>query len=470
MLSLVLFLGVFVAGVIVFGLRQSSFAQSTTTTTAVTAQTIKAIAYNKMMGDISCTLVWDGGEEIEGECTNAQFGKIIVEKDKAMVVWGGDNYYLKGYGEIQPTLGNMDTDYEDYVYFNDYGGEVAKIIYDNGEYKITGSWHNVIIGEIFFIDLSAIVCGDGDLAINEQCDDKNTNNGDGCDDSCEIEDGWECDGGSPTQCFQIPACGDGDLLVVENGDLLVDEECDDKNTNNGDGCSDNCEIEDGWECDGGSPTLCSQKVPACGDGIVGNTYTGFGYFGYGGDSKGEECDDKNTNNGDGCSDNCLTEDGFFCSGQPSVCLVTNLQGNPATPRVNFPTVFVLKDSDKWVVIDEYEFILPGYELLSASWIKYDSENKVFSIDGLPDDSLMGNYLFTVRNISDRKAYNAGIRVADAADLLDSEGEPDDLIKINLINTVLSAGSGEDPVGLGGNSKIEQIALLLSVFNVLENLE
>ena len=414
MLSLVLFLGVFVAGVIVFGLRQSSFAQSTTTTTAVTAQTIKAIAYNKMMGDISCTLVWDGGEEIEGECTNAQFGKIIVEKDKAMVVWGGDNYYLKGYGEIQPTLGNMDTDYEDYVYFNDYGGEVAKIIYDNGEYKITGSWHNVIIGEIFFIDLSAIVCGDGDLAINEQCDDKNTNNGDGC--------------------------------------------------------SDSCRIENGWECDGGSPTLCSQKAPACGDGIVGNTYTGFGYYGYGGDSKGEECDDKNTNNGDGCSDNCLTEDGFFCSGQPSVCLVTNLQGNPATPRVNFPTVFVLKDSDKWVVIDEYEFILPGYELLSASWIKYDSENKVFSIDGLPDDSLMGNYLFTVRNISDRKAYNAGIRVADAADLLDSEGEPDDLIKINLINTVLSAGSGEDPVGLGGNSKIEQIALLLSVFNVLENLE
>jgi cysteine-rich repeat protein len=35
------------------------------------------------------------------------------------------------------------------------------------------------------------VCGDGKI-INHACDDGNTNSGDGCSGSCQIEDGFEC--------------------------------------------------------------------------------------------------------------------------------------------------------------------------------------------------------------------------------------------------------------------------------------
>ena len=63
------------------------------------------------------------------------------------------------------------------------------------------------------------VCGNNFLEPPEECDDGNLTNGDGCSDSCLLE--------------QI--CGDG---VVQSP-----EECDDGNLTNGDGCSDLCVIE-----------------------------------------------------------------------------------------------------------------------------------------------------------------------------------------------------------------------------------
>lgn len=84
------------------------------------------------------------------------------------------------------------------------------------------------------------MCGDGDKAAEEACDDGGTDVLDGCDASCEIEDGWSCVGTTPSVCSEI--CGD-DMMVG-------DEECDDDNTDNGDGCRDDCTVE------------------ACGDGIV----------------------------------------------------------------------------------------------------------------------------------------------------------------------------------------------------------
>ncbi len=44
----------------------------------------------------------------------------------------------------------------------------------------------------------------------------------------------------------------------------------------------------------------------CGDGLV---------------KLGEQCDDGNTDNGDGCSSTCTTEAGYSCSGEPSICCV-----------------------------------------------------------------------------------------------------------------------------------------------------
>ena len=67
-------------------------------------------------------------------------------------------------------------------------------------------------------------CGDGIVDGGEQCDDGNTQDGDGCSSSCALEQN----------------CGDG---VVNPG-----EECDDGNWDDGDGCSSNCTIETGSTC------------------------------------------------------------------------------------------------------------------------------------------------------------------------------------------------------------------------------
>ena len=66
-----------------------------------------------------------------------------------------------------------------------------------------------------------------------------------------------------------------------DGHLDAGEQCDDGNTSNGDGCSATCTTE--------APP---PPPPSCGDGHV---------------DAGEQCDDGNTANGDGCSSTCVCE-------------------------------------------------------------------------------------------------------------------------------------------------------------------
>ena len=92
--------------------------------------------------------------------------------------------------------------------------------------------------------------------------------------------------------------------VCGNGEPGTGEECDDGNANNGDGCSANCIVEPGYTCNG-NPSVC---IPTAGA-ICGNATL----------DAGEACDDGNTNNGDGCSSVCGVEPGFQCAGTPSLC-------------------------------------------------------------------------------------------------------------------------------------------------------
>lgn len=116
------------------------------------------------------------------------------------------------------------------------------------------------------------ICGDGYVDIGEACDDGNTTNGDGCSDQCLFE------GNSST-------CGNG---VIDSG-----EACDDSNTRNGDGCSDQCLFEGSSLAYGSS----------CGNRSQGT---------------GEQCDDGNIVGGDGCSTQCLFEGSKIQKGIP-VC-------------------------------------------------------------------------------------------------------------------------------------------------------
>jgi len=121
-------------------------------------------------------------------------------------------------------------------------------------------------------------------------------NGDNVHDACEgggnpecgdnvIDVGEECDPPVPNYCnedcslWQPPSgeCGDG---LVQAG---LDEECDDGNTENGDGCNEFCKFE----------ALCCEPSPCCCDGVK---------------TSGEECDDGNDISGDGCNKFCEIEE------------------------------------------------------------------------------------------------------------------------------------------------------------------
>ncbi|HEU4730757.1 MAG TPA: DUF4215 domain-containing protein [Kofleriaceae bacterium] len=172
-------------------------------------------------------------------------------------------------------------------------------------------------------------CGDGhrNLELGEQCDDGNTNSGDGCSALCAQEPNFQC----PTPgmpCVSTVVCGDG---KVRGG-----EQCDDGNLTASDGCSTTCQVEAGWACPtAGRPCIAKQ----CGDGIIaGNEQCDLGanndhhlgctatctieprcaggsctaVCGDGLKFPGEDCDDGNTRNGDGCSSTCTKETGWQC--------------------------------------------------------------------------------------------------------------------------------------------------------------
>jgi cysteine-rich repeat protein len=90
-------------------------------------------------------------------------------------------------------------------------------------------------------------CGDGKLVGKEECDDGNHVSGDGCNEHCQIEAGWACNGGSTSSTSQCEQCG--------NGKVAGSEECDDSNSLSGDGCSSSCQVEAGYLCKG-APSSC----------------------------------------------------------------------------------------------------------------------------------------------------------------------------------------------------------------------
>ncbi|CEL97712.1 unnamed protein product [Vitrella brassicaformis CCMP3155] len=183
--------------------------------------------------------------------------------------------------------------------------------------RIEKGW---LCDEVLGINGSACIpnCSDGyRVPAHEACDDGDLIGGDGCNEVCQVEEGWECFSraktGQPDLC--LPKCGDS-LLIKPL------EQCDDSNTLSGDGCSRTCQIEKGFTCyrprvPAGvekwahrqyQPDMC---VPECSDGIRmperrGGAATGSGTF------VGQQCDDGNLVNGDGCSVFCEIERGYFC--------------------------------------------------------------------------------------------------------------------------------------------------------------
>ena len=127
------------------------------------------------------------------------------------------------------------------------------------------------------VSASGAVCGNGLIETGEQCEGSNFNGL-----TCSNY-GYNSGSLSCVNCAIVPACfntgggGGGSSSVCGNNIREATEQCDDGNTNSGDGCNAYCRIE----------------VSVCGNGIL---------------NLGEQCDDGNTNAGDGCTSLCLLED------------------------------------------------------------------------------------------------------------------------------------------------------------------
>ncbi|CAI2383847.1 unnamed protein product [Moneuplotes crassus] len=166
-------------------------------------------------------------------------------------------------------------------------------------------------GSLTSADTCSSICGDGIKVTPELCDDGNDSPNDGCSNTCLIEIGYDCIGGSLTSadtCSSI--CGDGIKVTPEL--------CDDGNLDDEDGCNSDCTlIEDDYACIGGSTSGPDTCDIVCGNGILLPSTDPI-----------LECDDGNTDNGDGCSENCRVEDNWICTEgsltSPSVCNLCEL--------------------------------------------------------------------------------------------------------------------------------------------------
>ena len=100
--------------------------------------------------------------------------------------------------------------------------------------------------------------------------------------------------------------GAPNVVSASCGNRVVDdgEECDDGDRADGDGCDGTCAVEAGWTCTG-EPSMCVK----CGNGAL---------------ETGEDCDDGNNDDGDGCSKDCKIEGS--CAGPIAIPLKADKDG------------------------------------------------------------------------------------------------------------------------------------------------
>ena len=309
-------------------------------------------------------------------------------------------------------VGDNDVAYDTFVFdFDPIIGDAIRVYGEPG-----GASYFISVAELeVYAATAPLLCGNGALDADEECDDANLINGDGCTATCLVEFcgdgtinnaavGEECDDGNAADgdgcsaacTIEIaPGCGDGTLDAGE--------ECDDGNLLDGDGCSLSCVVEfcgDGVVNNAGTEeceppdtstctSLCTTRAPLCGDGVLtppeqcedGNTVDGDGCSatctieiptgcGNGVIEAGEQCDDGNLADGDGCAFDCSYEGGADLT-----------QSGTIVARVTAPIgggnkdLEVIRDGDKppvghWSYSRQYDTYSGGL-IAAEDWIGYE---------------------------------------------------------------------------------------------------
>ncbi|MCH2109864.1 MAG: DUF4215 domain-containing protein, partial [Polyangiaceae bacterium] len=206
------------------------------------------------------------------------------------------------------------------------------------------------------------ICGDGVLDAGEECDDFNADAGDGCDSSCIIETGYQCES-NPSVCEGVPVWLN-DIYYVRNegvtlATVLQASDPDDTDLEFQIVGGDDAAL---FEIVGSSlrfltPPIFSAPTDLDGDNVYivtlsvsddsspANTDTITMRFeiqrncGNGNLDVGEGCDDSNEEPGDGCDATCLVEEGYSCQSSEdcatgacdttstNTCVVADLCGN-----------------------------------------------------------------------------------------------------------------------------------------------
>lgn len=178
-----------------------------------------------------------------------------------------------------------------------------------------------------------------------------------------------------------------------NGVVEVGEECDDGNLVDGDGCESNC----------------LAGAALCGNGMI---------------DPGETCDDGNKNPDDGCASNCVTECGFLClepgvscrSGFHAVqCATSGPPFGQASPLANACQLATLSVDGNYIALS------PGTKIAGVArhldGMYTDPSNAVFGFAGNTEDIAAGSQLVAVNTTTGEltpMGPNLGVWVMAAA--------------------------------------------------------
>ena len=228
--------------------------------------------YSSFGNSLSSNTISTSGSEGFGILVESSSeSNIISSNDISTTGVGGYGIYLYGVASDIPLLNEISSNSITtnsrgiYISNSGYNTIVNNILLDNNMYGVSftsnSNYNNLFSNSICSDTGTDIYDGDGNDGTPQ--DDNNTG---------DITSNWNDYGatGCTYSCSGVTFCGDG---IVQ---AALGEECDDGNTNNGDGCNSSCMIE------------------FCGDGSV---QVGLG----------EECDDGNNINEDGCSAICTIE-------------------------------------------------------------------------------------------------------------------------------------------------------------------